>query len=224
MPDVEADDVIGTLAHKGEAEGLDVLILSSDKDMAQLVTEHVTLIDIDRPPMDAARVMEKFEVRPDQFIDYQTLAGDAVDNIPGVPKVGPKTSAKWLQEYGSLEKLIENVDSIKGKSGENLRASLDDLPLYRKLVTIRVDLELDQSPRDLARRPLDFSRLETLYKEHDLRSFLRELHASKDATAESSEGAPQGSPREKLFHDPDLGGSGSMGDCRTGSRHFCAGH
>ena len=186
VPDVEADDVIGTLAHKGEAEGLDVLILSSDKDMAQLVTEHVTLIDIDRPPMDAARVMEKFEVRPDQFIDYQTLAGDAVDNVPGVPKVGPKTSAKWLQEYGSLENLIENVDSIKGKAGENLRASLDDLSLYRKLVTIRVDLELDQSPLDLARRPLDFARLETLYKEHDLRSFLRELHASKDATAESS--------------------------------------
>ncbi len=192
VPDVEADDVIGTLAHRGEAAGLDVLILSSDKDMAQLVTEHVTLIDLDRPPMDAARVMEKFEVRPDQFIDYQTLAGDAVDNVPGVYKVGAKTSAKWLERYGSLEAIIENAESIKGKSGENLRASLDDLPLYRKLVTIRVDLELELAPLDLARRPLDFARLEALYKEHDLRSFLRDLHALKGAEAEDPGGAPRG--------------------------------
>ena len=189
VPEVEADDVIGTLAHRGHADGLDVLILSGDKDMAQLVNEHVTLIDIDRDDMDAAMVREKFEVRPDQFIDYQTLAGDSVDNIPGVEKVGPKTAARWLQEYGTLENLIENADSIKGKAGESLRASLDDLPLYRKLVTIRIDLELDQSPRDLAPRPPDLARLETLYKEHDLRSFLRDLEAKREAVAEGSGGA-----------------------------------
>ncbi len=180
VPDVEADDVIGTLAHQGEADGMDVIVLSGDKDMAQLVTDHVTLLDIDRPPMNAARVMEKFEVRPDQFIDFLTLAGDAVDNIPGVPKVGYKTAAKWLRQYDSLANLVENVDEIKGKAGENLRDSLDRLPLYRELVTIRLDVELDWTLRDLVRGPQDCSRLGELYEEYALRSFLRELRTSNE--------------------------------------------
>ena len=185
VPEVEADDVIGTLAHQGEADGMNVIVLSGDKDMAQLVTDHVTLLDIDRPPMDAARVMEKFEVRPDQFIDFLTLAGDAVDNIPGVPKVGYKTAAKWLRQYDSLANLVENVDEIKGKAGENLRDSLDRLPLYRELVTIRLDVELDRTLRDLVRRPQDRSRLGALYEEYALSSFLRELRASDEADADN---------------------------------------
>ena len=185
VPDVEADDVIGTLACQGEAAGMDVIVLSGDKDMAQLVTDHVILQDIDRPPMDADRVMEKFAVRPDQFIDFLALAGDAVDNVPGVPGVGPKTAAKWLREYDSLNNLVENADAIKGKSGDSLRNTLDKLPLYRELVTLRLDVELDQSPRDLVTCPMDRSSLETLYEEYELRSFLRELRAHEEANAEN---------------------------------------
>ena len=177
VPGVEADDVIGTLARRGEADGMEVIVLSGDKDMAQLVTDHVTLLDIDRPSMDAAQVMRKFMVRPDQFIDFLALSGDTADNIPGVPKVGHKTAAKWLGRYGSLEKLLERSGEIKGKVGENLRASLGQLPLYRELVTIRLDVELDQSPRDLVRGPKNRSRLAALYEEYALRSFLRELRA-----------------------------------------------
>ena len=175
VPDVEADDVIGTLASRGEADGMGVIVLSGDKDMAQLVTDHVILQDIDRPPMDAARVKEKFDVRPDQFIDFLTLAGDAVDNLPGVPGVGPKIAAKWLRQYDKLENIVENADALKGKSGDSLRNTLDKLPLYRELVTIRLNVELDQSPRDLVCRPEDYQSLEALYEEYDLRSFLREL-------------------------------------------------
>ena len=184
VPGVEADDVIGTLAQQGEAEGMDVIILSGDKDMAQLITEHVVQSDIDRPFMDAARVMEKFEVHPNQFIDYLTLAGDPVDNIPGVPKVGPKIASKWLKEYGTLASVIENADKIKGKVGDNLRASLDDLPLYRELVVIRCNVELEYGPKDLKRRTPDRKRLETLYSKYDLLSFVRELRAYEEADAD----------------------------------------
>ena len=192
VPGVEADDVIGTLARQGEADGMEVAVLSSDKDMAQLVTDHVTLLDIDRPPMDAARVMEKFEVRPDQFIDFLTLAGDAVDNVPGVPGVGPKTAAKWLRQHDSLNELVEHADAIGGKSGESLRDTLDKLPLYRELVTIRLDVELDRSVRDLVRGPQDRSRLEALYEEYALRSFLRELRASDEVDADNPDLLSQG--------------------------------
>ena len=204
VPDVEADDVIGTLAHQGEADNMEVIVLSSDKDMAQLVTDHVTLLDIDRPPMDAARVMEKFAVRPDQFIDFLTLAGDAVDNIPGVPKVGYKTAAKWLREYDSLANIVENVDEIKGKSGENLRDSLNRLPLYRELVTIRLDVELDQSPRDLACGSQDRSRLEALYEKYALRSFLRELRAYDEVNADNLNLLSQGKREEDYATVLDL--------------------
>ena len=196
VPEVEADDVIGTLAYRGEAEGMEVVVLSGDKDMAQLVTDHVTLLDIDRPPMDAARVMEKFEVRPDQFIDFLTLAGDSVDNIPGVPKVGFKIAAKWLHQYDSLENLVAHVDEIGGKSGENLRDNLDRLPLYRELVTIRLDVELDRSPRDLVRRPPDRPRLEALYEAYELRSFLRELRVHDELDANRPERLPPGKSGE----------------------------
>ena len=185
VPGVEADDVIGTLARQGEADGMEVTVLSGDKDMAQLVTGRVTLQDIDRWPMDADRIMEKFGVRPDQFIDYLTLAGDVVDNIPGVPGVGKKIAAKWLRQYGSLDKLVEEAGAIKGKSGDSLRNTLDRLPLYRELATIRLDVELDQAPRDLVCRPSDLSSLVALYEDCEFRSFLRELRAHEEVHAES---------------------------------------
>ena len=177
VPGVEADDVIGTLADQGEADGLDVLVLSGDKDMAQLVTEHVTLQDIDSPPLNADKVKEKFDVRPDQIIDYLALAGDPVDNIPGVPGVGKKTAAKWLAEYGTLAGLLEQVDAVGGKAGENLRAATQNLSLYRELVTIKRDVELDCGPRELQRGAEDLEGLEALYEKYDLRSFLQEMRS-----------------------------------------------
>jgi len=131
VPGVEADDVIGTLAQQGKAAKMSVVILSGDKDMAQLVDEQVSLHDTLHEPWDSSGVQQKFSLHPDQIIDYLALAGDSADNIPGVPKVGPKTAASWLQQYETLENVIEHADEIVGKVGENLRASLDKLPLYR---------------------------------------------------------------------------------------------
>ena len=130
IPDVEADDVIGVLAHQATESKTDVVISTGDKDMAQLVTEHVTLINtMTNTEMNIEGVEEKFGVRPDQIIDYLALVGDSVDNIPGVPKCGPKTAVKWLTLYGSMTSVMENADKVGGKVGENLRNSLDLLPL-----------------------------------------------------------------------------------------------
>ena len=127
---VEADDVMGCLAQQAERQGFHVMISTGDKDMAQLVNEHITLENtMSNIRLDIQGVIDKFGVRPEQIVDYLALMGDTVDNIPGVPKVGPKTAAKWLAEYETLENLIARADQIKGKIGENLRASLDQLPL-----------------------------------------------------------------------------------------------
>ena len=144
---VEADDVIGTLAERAKEAGLDVLVCTGDKDMAQLVGDHVTMVNnLDDPELDAAGVRAKFGVPPESIVDYLTLVGDSVDNVPGVPKVGPKTAAKWLAEYRTLDNLVENAGAIKGKVGENLRASLEQIPLSKELVTIRRDVALDVGP------------------------------------------------------------------------------
>ncbi|MBS3804812.1 MAG: DNA polymerase I, partial [Oleiphilaceae bacterium] len=136
--DVEADDVIGTLAHEATDKGVEVVISTGDKDMAQLVSDHVTLINtMTDTRMDRDGVVEKFGIRPDQMVDYLALVGDTVDNIPGVPKCGPKTAVKWLQTYDNLDNLIEHAHEIKGKIGENLRSALDKLPLSKELATIR---------------------------------------------------------------------------------------
>ena len=154
VPDVEADDVIGTLARHATEEGRETLVSTSDKDMAQLVNEHVTLVNtMSDTVMDEDGVMAKFGVRPDQIIDFLALTGDTVDNIPGVPKCGPKTAAKWLAQYDTLDAVIANADQVKGKIGESLRASLEYLPLSRTLTTIKTDVGLDQQPEDL--RPHD---------------------------------------------------------------------
>ena len=143
VPGVEADDVIGTLARAGEAAGYRVVISSGDKDLSQLVTEHITVIDtMNGKRRDCQGVTEEFGVPPELMVDFQTLVGDAVDNVPGVDKVGPKTAAKWLSEFGSLDRLIECADQIKGKAGENLRDAIPRLPLSKALVTIKTDCEL----------------------------------------------------------------------------------
>jgi DNA polymerase-1 len=173
---VEADDVIGTLARRAAAEGIDTLISTGDKDMAQLVGPHVTVVDtMAERTYDRAGVIAKFGVAPEQIVDYLALVGDSSDNIPGVPKVGPKTAVKWLREYGSLDEIIARAAEIPGKVGESLRDSLSTLELSRQLATINCDLDLAIAPADLARRDPDVPALRELYGRLELRSLLKQL-------------------------------------------------
>ncbi len=173
---VEADDVIGTLAIQAEAVGMDVLISTGDKDMAQLVTDKVTLINtMNNHLMTPDAVVEKFGVRADQIIDYLALVGDSADNIPGVPKCGPKTAVKWLTQYESMDGVIEHADEIKGKVGENLRDTLEQLPLSYQLATIVCDVELKDGPNDLLLREADTEKLNEIYTELEFKNWLSEL-------------------------------------------------
>jgi len=182
VPGVEGDDVIGTLAMQAQALGIEVLISTGDKDMAQLVGPHVTLINtMSNTVTDSAGVMEKFGVRPEQIVDFLALTGDAVDNVPGVPKCGPKTAAKWLAEYATLDGVMANAGQIGGKIGESLRATLPQLPLSRELVTIKTDVPLEFGPTDLARREADTAQLRELYTRYEFKTALKDL----DGTSES---------------------------------------
>ena len=144
VPGVEADDVIGTLATAAASHEVEVIISSGDKDLAQLVTPHITIVDtMNGKRRDVAGVEAEFGVPPRLMVDFQTLVGDAIDNVPGVEKVGPKTAAKWLQEFGSLDNIVANAGAIKGVAGENLRKALDWLPTGRKLLTIKTDCDLN---------------------------------------------------------------------------------
>ena len=173
---VEADDVIGTLARAAAQRGLQVLISTGDKDMAQLVGDNIRLINtMSGSKYDRDAVKAKFDVWPEQIIDYLALVGDSSDNIPGVDKVGPKTAAKWLGQYGTLDRIVENAGDISGKVGENLRAGLETLALSRKLATIHCDLELPVSIEDLTRKAADTDALRELYSRLELRSLLRQL-------------------------------------------------
>jgi len=173
---VEADDVIGTLARRGAAAGEQVLISTGDKDMAQLVDAHVTLINtMTGTVLDRAGVKARFDVYPEQIIDYLALVGDASDNIPGIDKVGPKTAAKWLNTYGTLDELLAHATEIEGKVGDNLRAGFDTLALSRRLATIRTDLELAIDEQTLRPRPPDVAALRELYARLELRSLLKQL-------------------------------------------------
>jgi len=181
---VEADDVIGTLATRAAKAGDAVLISTGDKDMAQLVNEQITLINtMNDSLLDRAGVKAKFDVFPEQIIDYLALVGDSSDNIPGVDKVGPKTAAKWLNAYGTLDKVLENAAEIPGKVGENLRGSLSVVALSRQLATIRCDLELSLDEAALVRRPPDVAVLKELYARLELRSLLRQLEGGESAPA-----------------------------------------
>ncbi|HTD11163.1 MAG TPA: 5'-3' exonuclease H3TH domain-containing protein, partial [Steroidobacteraceae bacterium] len=164
VPGVEADDVIGTLARRAAQAGQTVLISTGDKDMAQLVDASVTLINtMNNALLDRAGVKAKFEVYPEQIIDYLALVGDSSDNIPGIDKVGPKTGARLLQQYGSVANLIAHVAEVPGKVGENLRAGLTTLELSQKLATIRTDLELPLSLEELTPGAPDTASLRELY-------------------------------------------------------------
>ncbi|MDH5424203.1 MAG: DNA polymerase I [Gammaproteobacteria bacterium] len=185
---VEADDVIGTLAKKATDAGSEMLISTGDKDMAQLSSEHVTLINtMNNSLMDPAGVVTKFDVNADQIIDYLALIGDTVDNIPGVPKVGPKTAAKWLKEYGSLQAIMDNADKFKGKIGENLRDSLAHLPLSYELATIDCNLELELGLDELALHQPDNERLKELYSELEFNSWLRQLSEGSNDEADTTD-------------------------------------
>ena len=173
---VEADDVIGTLAQKGQEQGFDVVISTGDKDMAQLVNDKITLENtMTNTRMDAAGVVEKFGVPPERIIDYLTLVGDTSDNIPGVPKCGPKTAVKWLTEFGSLDALMERSGEVGGKIGENLRDSLPNIPLSRQLATIKCDVELDVTPNDLLPNPPDHAKMAELFKRFEFHAWLKQL-------------------------------------------------
>ncbi|MCX7066159.1 MAG: DNA polymerase I [Methylococcales bacterium] len=173
---VEADDVLGVLAQHAAKQGFHVVISTGDKDMAQLVTDQISLEDtMKNVRMDIQGVIDKFGVKPEQIIDYLALMGDSSDNIPGVPKVGPKTAAKWLQQYQTLDNLIAHADEIKGKIGENLRASLDFIPLAKQLTTIKCDLELPYSMDDLKRQPVNNTELKSLLAELGFSSWLKTL-------------------------------------------------
>ena len=179
---VEADDVIGTLATQAHEHGIEVLISTGDKDLAQLVRPGITLINtMTNTTMDSAAVVEKFGVKPEQIIDFLSLTGDTVDNVPGVTKCGPKTAAKWLAEYGSLDGVIANADKVGGKIGEYLREALPALPLSRQLVTIKTDVPLDFTVQQLALRERDVDALRELYTRYEFKAALKELDS---ATAE----------------------------------------
>ncbi|MBN8713382.1 MAG: DNA polymerase I [Xanthomonadales bacterium] len=191
---VEADDVIGTLATQAQAEGIEVVISTGDKDLAQLVTPRVSLVNtMHNTTLDEAGVLQKFGVRPDQIVDFLALTGDSSDNVPGVPKCGPKTAAKWLAEYGNLDEVIAHADQIGGKIGDYLRAALPQLPLSRTLVTIRTDVPLGVRPTDLTQRQADTGLLRTLYTRYEFKTALKEL----DTTA-----ADAGAPGPGSGHPP----------------------
>ena len=200
---VEADDVIGTLARQAAAQEIDVVISTGDKDLAQLVDAHVTLVNtMSNEVLDAAGVLAKFGVPPGRIVDYLTLVGDKVDNVPGVDKVGPKTAVKWLTQYGSLDGVIAAAADIGGAVGENLRRALDFLPLGRKLVTVRCDVELPLALAELKPREADRAALAELFARYEMRSWLKEVSAP-DAAAPQAETfvAQQASPPADLLAD-----------------------
>ncbi len=204
VPGVEADDVIGTLAVTAAEQGVEVIVSSGDKDLAQLVNSHITIIDtMNGKRRDVAGVEAEFGVPPRLMVDFQTLVGDVIDNVPGVPKVGPKTAAKWLQEYGSLEGVVANADAIKGAVGENLKKTLDWLPLGRQLLTIKTDCDLNGWVPELpaldsiATGSLNTGGLAVFYEKYGFKGLIKALGVEAP-TARASQ------PREPgLFDEPE---------------------
>ncbi len=186
-PGVEADDVIGTLARRAEEQGIRTIVSTGDKDLTQLVTPQITLINtMSNEKLDEAGVTEKFGVAAAQMLDYLTLVGDTVDNVPGVPKVGPKTAAKWLAEYGTLDSLVANADKVTGAVGENLRASLGWLPEGRRLLTVKCDLPLAAAPDALIAQPVDAAQLAALYDRFEFRTWKKDIGSGQAAGTDSA--------------------------------------
>ena len=200
VPGIEADDVIGTLCAVAAQRGFEVIVSTGDKDLAQLVGEHVTLINtMSNERLDAPAVLAKFGVPPERIVDYLTLVGDSVDNVPGVEKVGPKTAAKWIAEYGSLEGVVAAAPAMKGAAGEHLRKALDWLPLGRRLVTVVTDCDLGGHVPGwpgfdaLALGAVDAPRLLAFYERFGFKSFKRELESGAGAATSASAPAPAAS-------------------------------
>ncbi|MBI5255708.1 MAG: DNA polymerase I [Burkholderiales bacterium] len=213
VPGIEADDAIGTLARVGAASGHQVIISTGDKDLAQLVNERVTLINtMSNERLDVAGVTAKFGVPPSAIVDYLTLVGDTVDNVPGVEKVGPKTAAKWIAEHGSLDGVVAAADSIKGVAGENLRKALDWLPTGRKLVTVVTDCDLSghvpgwPSIEGLALREVDQPGLLDFYQRYGFRAWRKELEAALGVAAPPPPPATVGRVEAEPPPAPDPGG------------------
>jgi DNA polymerase I len=205
---VEADDVIGALAKQAEREGVRVIISTGDKDISQLVNEHITVVNTMRDAfrkvddvLDIAGVERKFGIPPSLMVDYLILVGDTSDNVPGVEKVGPKTAVKWLKEYGSLDNIVANADNIKGVVGENLRKALPWLPTARELITIRCDVGIQENLSDLSPQAVDKAKLAELFDRFEFRSWRRELDNMPDSAPPSvtTDGATTGAPQSDLF-------------------------
>ncbi len=187
---VEADDVIGTLCQQATAQGLNCVVSTGDKDLAQLVNSSVSLVDtMKNSTLTPDSVVDKFGVTPALIIDYLTLIGDTSDNIPGVPKVGPKTAVKWLQQYGNIDEIVNRADEIKGKVGENLRAFLPQLPISRELVTIKLDVPLEVKVDELQMHSVDEKQLAKILKRYEFNNWLAEL---------GTEGESGSSPSPKI--------------------------
>lgn len=196
---VEADDVIGTLAQQAQAAGLQVIISTGDKDIAQLVTDKISLINtMNNQWLDEAGVIEKFGVPANRIIDYLALMGDTSDNIPGIPKVGPKTAAKWINEYGSLDGVIARAGEIKGKVGESLREHIDAIPLSKELVTIRCDVPLHESPEELVRVEQDVDTLREMLSHFEFKSWLKQLQGGTVSSAQQVVEDDKPSPAAEL--------------------------
>jgi DNA polymerase-1 len=204
---VEADDVIGALAKQAEREGVRVIISTGDKDISQLVNEHITVVNTMRDAfrrvddvLDIAGVEKKFGIPPRLIIDYLVLIGDTSDNVPGVEKVGPKTAVKWLQEYGSLDNIVANADKIGGVVGENLRRALPWLPTARELITIRCDVGIQEHLSDLAPQSMDKAKLAELFERFEFKSWRRELDGMGDQQAPSG---PKAMPTSSSVQSAD---------------------
>jgi len=188
VPGVEADDVIGTLAKRATAENIDCVISTGDKDMAQLVNDHVSLVNtMTETSMDVDGVVQKFGVTPEQIVDFLALTGDKADNIPGVEKCGPKTAAKWLGNWQDLEGVMANANDMKGKIGGYLREALEVLPLSRDLATIRSDLDLEQDVKQLTRGAVDEVELREFLQRNEFNSWLKEMGSQESSQSSTTE-------------------------------------
>ena len=197
---VEADDVIGTLSKKANAENISVTISTGDKDLAQLVNKKTRLVNtMTNEVLDEDGVMKKFGVAAEQIIDYLTIIGDKVDNIPGVEKVGPKTAVKWLDEFGSLEKIISNAEKFNGVIGENLRLAIGWLPTGKQLITIKTDIKLDYKWDDFEKKPTDIEKLYNLYKKFNFTSWLKELDAQSSQNNKIADKSNNSHPNKTKF-------------------------
>ena len=199
---VEADDVIGTLAVAAAANGIDCVISTSDKDLAQLVRPGIKLVNtMSNETLDEAGVLAKFGVRADQVLDLLALTGDSVDNIPGVPKVGPKTAAKWLTQYGTLDAVIASAAEVPGVVGENLRAALEWLPQGKRLLTVRTDCELALKPTDLVPQAANAGQLKEMYERFEFKQWLKD-GTGRPAGGRASENRDSGQARSKETETP----------------------